>query len=242
MGLGHRLHGLWRHATSGLPRRRDRPSLLRRLDVAARRRSLPRAVRRWPGRAARGWLGVSASAARCRAARDRHHRTHLRRGANPPVPQCPGPFDVGGRRLRRRAAARASHLGPVPAALPAPFGPQPPVLVLVRRRMSAAFVHAPALVRPILRPDHPLKTERAQACYELLAQRGVFARGQAMLVEPRPATRADVLQVHTPEYVAAVERLSLPGAQNDPDAARWGLSAFRDTPAFEGMYEYYLLV
>jgi len=108
--------------------------------------------------------------------------------------------------------------------------------------VSAALLYSPALARPILRADHPLKAERARACYELLAARDAFKSGALRVVEPSPAALEDVLRVHTPEYVAAVERLSRPGAQDDPDAARWGLSAHRDTPAFAGMYEYYLLV
>ncbi|HEU5318958.1 MAG TPA: acetoin utilization protein AcuC, partial [Chloroflexota bacterium] len=107
--------------------------------------------------------------------------------------------------------------------------------------MSAAFVYDAALARPILRPDHPLKPERARACHELLRAAGVFDSGAARVVAPTPASREDVLRVHTPEYVDAVERLSLPAARRNGDAARWGLSSHGDTPAFEGMHEYYRL-
>jgi acetoin utilization protein AcuC len=108
--------------------------------------------------------------------------------------------------------------------------------------MSAAFVYAPDVARAILRPDHPLKPARARACYELLEAQGVFARGDARLVAPTPAARDDVLRVHTAPYLDAVERLSRPHAQDDFDAGSWGLSAHGDTPAYEGMYEYGLLV
>ena len=108
--------------------------------------------------------------------------------------------------------------------------------------MSAAFVYAPELARTILRPDHPLKPARARDCHALLEASGVFARGEARLVAPTSASRDDVLRVHAAPYVDAVERLSRPGAQDDFEAARWGLSAHGDTPAYEGMFDYGLLV
>jgi acetoin utilization protein AcuC len=107
--------------------------------------------------------------------------------------------------------------------------------------MSAAFVYDEALTRPILRPDHPLKAERARACHDLLRAAGVFDSGAARVVRPAPATRDDVLRAHEAGYVHAVESLSLPMAQREDVAARWGLSSHGDTPAFEGMYDYYVL-
>ena len=108
--------------------------------------------------------------------------------------------------------------------------------------MTAAFVYTPELARPILRPDHPLKAERAKTCYDLLNAQGAFTRGDVTRIPPHPATRDDVLRVHTPDFVAAVEWLSHPNQQHDSDAARWGLASYGDTPAFEDMYEHYLLV
>ena len=108
--------------------------------------------------------------------------------------------------------------------------------------MTAAFVYAPEMARAILRPDHPLKPARARACYELLNAAGAFSREAARVVAPTAATRDDVLRVHTAPFVDAVQRLSRPHAQDDFDAASWGLGAHGDTPAYEGMYEYGLLV
>ena len=108
--------------------------------------------------------------------------------------------------------------------------------------MSAAFVYAPEVARAILRPDHPLKPVRARDCHALLDAAGVFGDGWARVVAPSPATRDEVLRVHEAAYVEAVERLSRPGAQDDSEAARWGLASHGDTPAYEGMYEYGLLI
>jgi acetoin utilization protein AcuC len=111
--------------------------------------------------------------------------------------------------------------------------------------LPAAFVHDPALAEAELRPDHPLKTARARTCYELLAAHGVFEGQRAVLHRPGPATEADILRVHAPQYVELVRRLSdSASAARVPEweAAECGLSARGDTPPFGGMYEYHLLV
>jgi acetoin utilization protein AcuC len=116
---------------------------------------------------------------------------------------------------------------------------------MVERSAPVAFVYVPALAEATLRPDHPLKPARARDCYELLRAAGVFDRGDVRLVAPRPATVADVLRVHTPDYVDLVRRLSDPVTASTVPAAealRYGLSAYGDTPPFAGMFEYHLLV
>lgn len=120
-------------------------------------------------------------------------------------------------------------------------GPAP----TARRSGPAAFVYSPALAEAELRPDHPLKPARARDCHDLLAAAGVFASGAAVVVPPHPADPADILRVHTPEYVDVVRRLSAPAtARHVPaaEAGQYGFSARGDNPPFAGMYEYYLLL
>src|SRR5687768_4899576 len=108
--------------------------------------------------------------------------------------------------------------------------------------MRAAFVYSPEFARDILRPDHPLKPARARACHALLESLGAFEREGVEAVAPTSATREDLLRVHDPAYVYAVQRLSDPATQDEREAAQWGLSAHGDTPAYDGMYDYGRLI
>src|SRR5262245_54058139 len=111
-------------------------------------------------------------------------------------------------------------------------------------RLPAAFVYDAALAEAELRPDHPLKPARARTCYELLAAHGVFDGTRAVLRRPHPATAADILRVHAPEYVQLVRRLSDPTTVprvSEWEAGEFGFSSRGDNPPFRGMYEYYLL-
>lgn len=110
--------------------------------------------------------------------------------------------------------------------------------------MTGAIVFDDALAGDILRPDHPLKPARARALVDLLATFGWLDGERLRLVRPVPASRQDVLRVHDAAYVQAVERLSAPDLGSggvEAVAARFGLSAHGDTPAFAGMFPYYLL-
>lgn len=125
---------------------------------------------------------------------------------------------------------------------PKPNGVAPPGAGVA---LPAAFVHDAALAEAELRPDHPLKPARARSCYELLAAHGAFDGPRAVLHRPGPATEADILRVHAPEYVGMVRRLSDPAtAPRVPEweAADFGFASRGDNPPFAGMYEYYLLV
>src|SRR5205823_2384434 len=72
----------------------------------------------------------------------------------------------------------------------------------------AAFIYTPELAQGRLRPGHPLKLARVRTCYELLAARGAIDGSAAHIVPPQPAGVADILNVHTPEYVDLVRDLS----------------------------------
>ncbi len=102
-----------------------------------------------------------------------------------------------------------------------------------------AFVYADALSRHVLRADHPMRPARLRHTYELLAAYGAFDGETSRLVTPRPATAAELEWVHTPEYVAAVRRLSAGRTTSHPERRpeRFGFSARGDNPIYPGMYD-----
>jgi acetoin utilization protein AcuC len=110
------------------------------------------------------------------------------------------------------------------------------------REMEAAFICSEALWSRGFGEGHPLRPERLKRTYDLLTAYRAFDVPGSHLVEPRPATREELLLFHTTEYVDAVERLSaapsLPGERNDSSALarRYGFHP-DETPAFAGMFE-----
>ena len=102
----------------------------------------------------------------------------------------------------------------------------------------AGFVYDDRLTRHVYRPDHPLRPERLRGVHATLAELGAFDLANATLLSPRDATRDEIERIHAPDYVEAIAQ-----ASRDPDLdhSRWGLSAWGDTPPFEGMHEASLL-
>ena len=99
----------------------------------------------------------------------------------------------------------------------------------------AAFVYHDALSRHVLRADHPLKAIRLRHTYELLEAYNAFDFDNSALVEPRPATRAEVRSFHEQEYIEAVKSFSRGETTFDP--AEFNMSSAGDNPIYEGMYE-----
>ena len=104
---------------------------------------------------------------------------------------------------------------------------------------KAAFVYHDSLTRVLLREDHPLRPIRLRHTYQLLQAYGAFDGRDSILVEPRPATREEIVTFHTDEYVRAVESLSQGEDKNN--TSRYGFSQWGDNPMFPGMYEASLL-
>ena len=102
----------------------------------------------------------------------------------------------------------------------------------------AGFIWDPRLASHVYRSDHPLKPRRLIGVHDTLERVGAFARPNAVVLEPREATVAELQRIHSPEYIRAVEAAS---AEPDGDHSRWGLSAHGDTPPFAGMHEASLL-
>lgn len=91
-----------------------------------------------------------------------------------------------------------------------------------------SVIYAPAYRRYSFGDEHPFSPVRTDMMLDL-----VGALGHAVeTVEPQPATREDLLDVHEEAYVCHVEKLSA-GA---PAADGYGLGT-EDTPAFLGMHE-----
>ena len=83
---------------------------------------------------------------------------------------------------------------------------------------KAAFICSPDLWQRGHGAAHPLKPERLQRTYELLAAYGAFDGPESMLVQPRQATPEELSLVHTEEYV---ER---PALDQQEDRARTRVS------------------
>ena len=106
-------------------------------------------------------------------------------------------------------------------------------------RVSAALVWDPAVTGYKFRPDHPFNPRRLELTVSLIEALGLIDGGQARMVAPRVATDAELLAVHSREYLDAVRRFSQ-GADR-AGATRYGLGT-DDTPIFPGMHEVTSLV
>ncbi len=95
-------------------------------------------------------------------------------------------------------------------------------------------------------PQHPLNPRRLQAMVDLLEHTGLWQHDKEQTgLSLRTATTQELSLVHTPEYIAAVQRLSEPGNPDmSPDerkelaqlALHYGFGD-GDTPALPGMHE-----
>ena len=91
-----------------------------------------------------------------------------------------------------------------------------------------SVIYAPAYRTYSFGDEHPFSPIRVDMTLDLLDALG----HRVETVEPLPATREEILDVHADSYVRRVEELSA-GAEV-PDSQEYGLST-QDTPAFPGM-------
>ena len=98
----------------------------------------------------------------------------------------------------------------------------------------AAFVWTPEFCDYRLSASHPLKPERLMVTHDLLNACGAFDGEHSRVVAPTPCVEADLLSVHSAEYIDVVRRLSAGERVDSP--WRWGLDT-RDNPVFPNMYE-----
>lgn len=102
----------------------------------------------------------------------------------------------------------------------------------------AAFVYTDAYVGYHLSDTHPLQQKRLLMTHRLLDAYGAFDGPGSDLVAPTPATEADLLRVHSPDYLDALWGLS--EGRPIPDKKRFGFGNL-DNPPFRGMWEASLL-
>jgi len=93
-----------------------------------------------------------------------------------------------------------------------------------------SVIYAPAYRKYSFGDQHPVSPVRVEMMLDLLGALG----HRVKTVEPEPARREDLLDVHADSYVRRVEELSA-GAEV-PDGQEYGLGT-QDTPAFPGMDE-----
>ncbi|WP_420130380.1 acetoin utilization protein AcuC [Longimicrobium sp.] len=106
-------------------------------------------------------------------------------------------------------------------------------------RVPCALVWDPAVTGYKFRPDHPFNPRRLELAVSLIEALGLVDGGMAKVVPPRLATEAELLAVHSREYLDAVRRFS--GGGDRAGAGRWGLGT-DDTPIFPGMHDITALV
>ena len=83
--------------------------------------------------------------------------------------------------------------------------------------------------------EHPFNPLRLRLAVELIEACGLID-AEHRLVSPRRATDAELLTVHSPAYVAAVQAASR-GELGADEAARFGLGT-DDVPIFPGMHQH----
>lgn len=100
-------------------------------------------------------------------------------------------------------------------------------------------------------PQHPLNPARLRALMDLLECSGLWQReDERTRLQTRMATIEQLALVHSPEYIAAVQRLStpVPAEQSDQDRHERAQLELRygfgdgDTPALPGMHEVSALI
>jgi acetoin utilization deacetylase AcuC-like enzyme len=104
------------------------------------------------------------------------------------------------------------------------------------------FVHDPQLRQYNFGPNHPLRPRRHLLLMDLLEQSGILQHDGPDILLQQEASRAELLLVHSPAYIAAVERFSaedegldsLVGTYViDPELFGFGMG---DNPIFVGMH------
>lgn len=102
----------------------------------------------------------------------------------------------------------------------------------------AAFVYTDAYADYHLSDTHPLQQKRLLMVHRRLEAFGAFLSPNSHLIAPMPATEADLLRVHSPEYLNVLRRLS--AGESISDKKDFGFGSL-DNPPFPGMWEATLL-
>ncbi|HET6270696.1 MAG TPA: acetoin utilization protein AcuC, partial [Arthrobacter sp.] len=104
---------------------------------------------------------------------------------------------------------------------------------LAQAALPTTVVWDPAMTAYSFGPGHPMAPERMDLTARLARSLGLLDLDHVTVAAPDVASDAELSTVHSPEFVAAVRRVS--DDPHTPDPAR-GLGT-EDDPAFAGMHE-----
>ncbi len=88
-------------------------------------------------------------------------------------------------------------------------------------------------------PDHPLRPTRLYLTHTLMEAYGLLDGPGVRRMEPREASREELLRVHSASYLDALEMAN--SGENFPNSLVWGLG-FSDNPIFAGVRDWSYLV
>lgn len=103
--------------------------------------------------------------------------------------------------------------------------------------MRAAFVYDEGFLKYDFGPSHPLRPERLSKTRGLIEDLGGFNQN-CCVVSPRIANEAELLSIHSAEYLREIQRLS--ASRGRLTSRGYGFE-FPDNPPFAGMWEASLL-
>jgi len=83
--------------------------------------------------------------------------------------------------------------------------------------MTTGIIFAEAYLRHEQSPTHPERSERLAYTMDQLVEEGIFDIPSISLIEPRKATRSEILAVHDPIYIGFLEEASVTGGMIDYD-------------------------
>ncbi|MFJ4209729.1 acetoin utilization protein AcuC [Paenarthrobacter sp. NPDC089675] len=108
-----------------------------------------------------------------------------------------------------------------------------PASSITRSALPTTVVWDPAMTAYNFGPGHPMAPQRLELTARLAESLGLFSHQHVAVEAPKVASDVELCSVHSPEYVAAVRRVS--DDPSSPDERR-GLGT-EDDPAFAGMHE-----
>ena len=105
--------------------------------------------------------------------------------------------------------------------------------------MDQLLVYSPIYRTFSYGPHHPLRPTRLYLTHHLMEVSGLLDGPLVRQVEPVPASRDDLLKVHSASYLDALETANK--GEHFQGALKWGLG-FGDNPIFSGVLDWNMLV
>jgi acetoin utilization protein AcuC len=108
-----------------------------------------------------------------------------------------------------------------------------------RADMDHLLVYSPLYRTFSYGPSHPLRPTRLYLTHFLMKACGLLEGPGIRVLQPKGAEEDEILRVHTPEYIKALQRAN--AGEHFPSAFNWGLG-FGDNPIFPGVWDWSRLV